>query len=149
MFNVVNGITHRAVAQRFLQARHGRPVADACAAVHVVGMEYRTGEFLHHIVGFITRPPGRAGGHDGPRAELRFNVFKLVGGITNGLVPGDRGKGFAFVVADHRLRQARGEQAGIVKEVPAVKAFQAQGALIGYAVCGFGTDNTVIFNNEV
>jgi hypothetical protein len=37
----------------------------------------------------------------------------------------------------------------VVKEIPAVESFQAKRALIGDAVCCFGSDNTVIFNDEV
>ena len=124
-------------------------MTDAGAAVDVVSIQHRTGKFLHHIVGLIARSPRGTRGHNGPRAVLFFDAFKPVSGIANGLFPGNRGKGLPFAVADHGLRQAGGKQPCIIKKVPAVEPFQAKRALISYAISGFGTDNPVIFNDEV
>ncbi|SAE47404.1 Uncharacterised protein [Enterobacter cloacae] len=104
---------------------------------------------MHHIVGLIARSPRGPRGHNGSRAVLIFDAFKPVSSIANGLFPGNRGKGLAFAVADHGLRQTGGKQPCVVKKVPAVESFQAKRALIGYAISGFGTDNPVIFHDEV
>lgn len=72
-----------------------------------------------------------------------------MGGIADSLFPGDGGKSLSLVVADHGLSQTGGKQTRIVQEVPAIKAFQAQGALVCYAFGRFGTEDTVIFDDKV
>ncbi|MNE15977.1 hypothetical protein D3C80_1089040 [compost metagenome] len=78
-----------------------------------------------------------------------FDRFQFIRGVTDRLFPGDGRKGVTFVVADHRLGQARGEESGIVQKIPAVKTFQAQRTLVRDAIGGFGADNTIVFDNEV
>ncbi|MNC63400.1 hypothetical protein D3C75_1135190 [compost metagenome] len=83
--------------------------------------------------------------HNGACAVLLLDGFQPLCGVADGFVPTDRFKLAAFFTADQRLRQARRQQLGIVEEVPAVVAFQAQFALIGCAVGGFcAKDFTVI-----
>ena len=57
VFDIANRVAHRAVTERQLKPGYRRAVADAGAAVDVVGVEHAAGEFLYHIVGFI---PGTA-----------------------------------------------------------------------------------------
>ncbi len=114
VFNIANGVAHRAVAERLLKTRHRRPVTDARAAVDIIGVEHCAGEFLHHVVGFVAGAAGRAGGHDGARAILLFDGREALCGIANGLIPGDHLECAAFLVADHRLGEARRKQLGIV-----------------------------------
>ncbi len=59
-------------------ARRRRAVADAGAAVDVIGVQHRAGELLHHIVGFVAGAARGAGGHDGARAMLLFDLLSLL-----------------------------------------------------------------------
>ena len=54
IFNIADAVAHRAVTQHFLQPGNRWAVAHAGAAIDVIGMQHAAGEFLHHIVGFIT-----------------------------------------------------------------------------------------------
>ncbi|VTP76079.1 Uncharacterised protein [Leclercia adecarboxylata] len=123
-------------------------MADAGAAVNVVGVEHPAGELLHHVVGFIPGAAGRARGHDGARAIVGLDFAQAAGGIADGLLPGDRHKLAAFLVADHRLGEARRQQPGIVEKIPAVIAFQAQLILVGDALRAFGTNNFIVIDDK-
>ncbi|MNP10458.1 hypothetical protein D3C76_1026100 [compost metagenome] len=50
-----NGVTHCAVTDRLVQTCNRWAVSDASAAVDVIGTNNGAREFLHYIVGFITR----------------------------------------------------------------------------------------------
>ncbi len=125
MFNIVDRVAHCTVAEGLLKSGDGRTVTNARAAVDVVGAQHRAGKFLHHVVGFIPGTARRPGGHNRTRAELGFNAAELPGGVADSLFPGHGSECLSLAVADHRLGQAWGEQAGIVKEIPSVKSFQA------------------------
>ncbi|CAH0214593.1 hypothetical protein SRABI106_01828 [Rahnella aquatilis] len=124
-------------------------MTHAGAAVDVIGADHCTGKFLHHIVGFIAGPAGRTGGHNGTRAVFLFNVFQALCGVTDGFIPADGFEFSAFLAADERLGQARGQQFGVIEKIPAVIAFQAQFALIGDAVRGFRTDDFSVIYNQI
>lgn len=148
MLDIADGVTHRPVAERLLQPGHARAVTHPGAAVDIVGVEHPAGKLLHHVVGLVPRPAGRAGGHDGPRAILRLDLPQPLRGIAYGLLPGDRHKPAALLVADHRLREARRQDAGVVEKVPAVIALQAQLVLVGHPLCRFGADDLIVLNDE-
>ncbi len=149
VFNIADGVAHRAVAQRLLKPRHRRTVTDARATVDVIGVEHRAGELLHHVVGFIAGAARRAGGHDSARAVLLFNRRQTLCGIAYRLLPGDRLKRAAFLVADHGLGEARRQKLGVVKEIPAVIAFQAELVLVGDAFGGLGANDFVVIHDEL
>lgn len=123
-------------------------MADAGAAVDVIGVEHRAGELLHHIVGFVAGAARGAGGHDGARAMLLFDLPELAGGIANRLLPADRREGAAFLVADHRLFETGRQELRIVKKIPAVVAFQTQLVLVGDAVGGFRANDFIVVDNQ-
>ena len=123
-------------------------MADAGAAVDVIGVQHRAGELLHHIVGFVAGAARGAGGHDGARAMLLFDLLELAGGIANRLLPADRREGAAFLVADHRLFKTGRQELRIVKKIPAVVAFQAQLVLVGDAVGGLRANDFIVVDNQ-
>ncbi|MNY54366.1 hypothetical protein D3C86_1902290 [compost metagenome] len=55
VIDFVNSITHCAVTDRLVQTCNRWAVSDASAAVDVIGTNNGAREFLHYIVGFITR----------------------------------------------------------------------------------------------
>ena len=148
VFDVADRVAHRPVAQRLLQPGDRGAVADAGAAVDVIGVQHRAGELLHHIVGFVAGAARGAGGHDGARAMLLFDLPELAGGIANRLLPADRREGAAFLVADHRLFETGRQELRIVKKIPAVVAFQAQLVLVGDAVGGFRANDFIVVDNQ-
>ena len=123
-------------------------MADAGAAVDVIGVQHRASELLHHIVGFVAGAARGAGGHDGARAMLLFDLPELAGGIANRLLPADRRKGAAFLVADHRLFKTGRQELRVVQKIPAVIAFQAQLVLVGDAVGGFRANDFIVVDNQ-
>ena len=77
---------------------------------------------------------------------LFLDRFQFRAGIRNGFIPRNRFELTAAFAPDQRLRQAWSEQLGVVQEVPAVKAFQAQRTFIGDAVCALGTNDLVVLD---
>ncbi|CCJ84305.1 hypothetical protein BN133_682 [Cronobacter dublinensis 582] len=149
VFDIADGVTHRAVAERLLKTCDRRPVADAGAAVDVIGVNHRAGEFLHHVVGFVAGAARGAGSHDGARAILLFNGRQTLCGVADRLFPGDGFERAAFLVADHRLGEARRQQLGVIKEIPAVVAFKAELVLVGDAFGRLGTNDFVVIHDEL
>jgi hypothetical protein len=107
VFDIADGIAHRAVAERLLQPGDGGAAANAGAAVNVIGVEHPAGKLLHNVIGFIAGSAGGAGSHNGARSVGVFDLQQARGGIANGLVPADGNKLTAFFIADHRAGQTR------------------------------------------
>ena len=69
--------------------------------------------------------------------------------IADSFIPAYRGEFAAFLIANHRLLQTRRQQLGIVEKIPAVIAFKAQLILVGDAISGFGSDNFIVFDDQL
>ncbi|MNP36739.1 hypothetical protein D3C76_1301490 [compost metagenome] len=123
-------------------------MADASTAVDVIGADHRAGELLHHIVGFIAGPARGTGVHDGAGTVLLFNLLQPLCGVADRFIPTDGLKLAAFLPPNQRLAQARGQQFGVVQEVPAVIAFQTQFTLIGHAVSRLGANDFAVIDHQ-
>ena len=149
VINLRDGITHGAVTDRLVQTCNRRAVSDASAAVDVIGANNGAREFLHHVVGFITGPAGGAGGLDRVRAIFFFNGAKAGGDVIERLIPGDGFQFAATLATDHGGFETRGQDLGIVNEVPAIIAFQTQGSLIGFPLRRLSPDDFAVIDHQV
>ena len=84
-------------------------MANACAAIDVIGADNGARKLLHDVVGLITRPARRAGEHDGVRAILFLDGLQARTGEVDGFIPRYCLELAAALTAYHWLLQARGE----------------------------------------
>ncbi len=117
------------LAEGLLQAVAGRRVADAGASVDVVVAEGGANHALHDVDFLVGRARGRDAA-DGALAVLCLHRLEAVGGVLDGLVPGDLAPGIGDLLADHRVEDAI--LVGGVAEREA--ALDAGVALVGAAV---------------
>ena len=94
-------------------------MSDTSAAVNVIGTNNGARKFLHYIVGFVTRTTRGAGRLDGIRTVLLFDGAQALGNVSQCLIPGNRFEFAATLATDHGGFQARGQDLGIVNEIPA------------------------------
>ena len=148
VLDLTDRVGHGAVAEGHHQARDRGAVADAGAAVDVVGADDGAGELLGDVVRFVAGAARRPGQHDRIGAVFLLDLRQFAGGEGDRLVPGHGLEGGVARAADHRALQTRRQDLGVVDEVPAVPTLQAQFALVGDAVERLGADDLVVFDEE-
>lgn len=119
------------------------------AVVDVVRPQHCAGKFLHHIVGFVARATGRAGGHDSVGTVGRLDGRQTAAGKVDRLIPRDGFELATTLAADHRALETGGQQVGVVEEIPTVITLEAELPLVGPAVGAFGPHHLVVFNQQV
>ena len=124
-------------------------VSDTSAAVNVIGTNNGARKFLHYIVGFVTRTARGAGRLDGIRTVLLFDGAQALGNVIQCLIPGNRFEFAATLATDHGGFQARGQDLGIVNEVPAIITLQTQGTLVGFPLRCLRPDDFAVIDDQV
>ena len=149
VLHVGNGDGHGAGAHGVHKADDRGAVAGAGAVVDVVGAHAGAGELLHDVVGLVARPARGAREHNGVGAVLLLDGHELFGREVQRLVPGDALQLAALLAADHRMQDARRENLGVVDEIEARQALQAQLALVGHAIEALGADDHAVVHDEI
>ncbi|AAN83509.1 hypothetical protein i14_4667 [Escherichia coli str. 'clone D i14'] len=124
-------------------------MSDTSAAVNVIGTNNGARKFLHYIVGFVTRTARGAGRLDGIRTVLLFDGAQALGNVIQCLIPGNRFEFAATLATDHGGFQARGQDLGIVNEVPAIITLQTQGTLVGFPLRCLRPDDFAVIDDQV
>ena len=140
---------HRARAHALHEADDAGCVAGARAVVDVVGAEARARELLHDEVGFVAGPARRPREHDGLGTALLDDGAQAAGREIERLVPSHALKRRALPPADHRVVDARREDARVVDEVVAVEALEAQLALVRDAVQSLRVDDPAVLHRQI
>ena len=123
-FDVVEGVGRRAGAEHRLHRRGGRRVADARAAIDVVGAEHDARELLREVV-LLVRGARRAEHADAVGTVLRRRCAASFSAAKRERL-GPRHVLPLAVLANHRL----GDAVGDAREVERVPAFDAQVAFV-------------------
>ena len=137
VFQLGDGIRHRARTQGGGQTGNGRGVAQAGAMVDVVGAHHRTHEFLKKIILFIG-DARRSQAGKGIGAMLFADLAKAGRGVGDGLLPFHFNQHALF--ADHRLFEAVWTRC----EIQAKAALDAGLAEIGHLVSALDLDQGVV-----
>ena len=139
---------HGARADALHEADHACRMAGARAVVDVVRAQARARELLHDEVGLVACPARRSREHDGLGPALLDDGAQAAGREVERLVPAHALKRRALGAADHRMVDARREDARVVHEVVAVEALEAQLALVRDAVLALRVHHQAVLHRQ-
>jgi len=149
VLHVRDGHAHGAGTDGVDQADDRRAVARARAVVDVVGAHAGAGELLHHEVRLVAGAAGRARQHDGIRAVLGLDLHEALRCEVKSFVPAHALELGTLMTTDHRVKDARRQDLGVVDEIVAAHALEAKLALVRHAVQALGADDPTVLNQEV
>ena len=140
---------HGTRSNRFHEPDDRSRVAGAGAVVDVVRAQARPHEFLHDEVRFVARSTRRAGEHDRFGTVLVNDALEALSGEVECLVPAHAFELGTLFATDHRMGKARRQNLGIVDEVVAVQALQAELSSVRHAVGRLCLDDIAVFYHQV